>query len=79
MAVKRIQWLNEGFNQLRQDPALVAHIDDLSEGVASRAGRGFSWKARTDIDRYRSIIFTDTARAKVVNARDNTLLKELRG
>lgn len=75
----RIQFNIDGFNQLRRDPALVRLVDDLAEGVAERAGRGFGWKSRTDIDRHRAIIFTGTARAMRVNARDNTLLKALRG
>lgn len=78
MAVK-ITWKMEGFKQLRRDPALVRQIDGLAEGIVQRAGRGFDWKSRFDPDRYRAIAFTDTPRAMVVNARDNTLLKALRG
>ena len=72
-----------GYNILRRDPALVGHIDDLAEGIAERAGRGFGWKSGLRADkrgsRHRAIVYTDTPRAMVVNARDNTLLKALKG
>ncbi|GAB3946743.1 hypothetical protein [Corynebacterium tapiri] len=77
MAVK-INWKMDGFTQLRKDPALVKQIDDLAGNLAERAGRGFEVKTRED-DRYRAIVFTDTPRAMVVNARDNTLIKALGG
>lgn len=75
----RIQWNLDGFRELRRDPALVAQIDELADDVAGRAGRGFDWKSRTDTERHRAIVFTDTPRSKVVNARDNTLLKVIGG
>lgn len=75
----RIQWNLDGFRELRRDPALVRQIDDLAADTAERAGRGFGWKSRTDPERHRAIIFTDTPRAMVVNARDNTLLKVIGG
>lgn len=62
---------------MRVDPKLVDYIDDLADDIAEDAGRGFGWKSRTDKARHRAIIFTETPRAKVVNARDNTLLKAL--
>lgn len=75
----KIQWNIDGFRELRRDPNLCSQVDNLARGVASRAGMGFGWKSRTDEDRHRAIIFTDTPRAMVVNARDNTLMKALRG
>lgn len=75
----RIQWNIDGFRALRRDPALVRQIDDLAADVAGRAGRGFGWRSRTDPSRHRAIVFTDTPRARVVNARDSTLLKVISG
>ena len=75
----RIQFNPEGFNQIRRDPVLINLVDDLADEVAARAGRGVDWKSRTDVDRHRAIVFTETARAMRVNAKHNTLLKALRG
>lgn len=79
MSNHRINWNIEGFHELRRDPALRSHIDNLARGVASRAGVGFDWKSLADENRHRAIVFTDTPRAMVVNARDNTLIKALGG
>lgn len=78
MAVK-ITWKMEGFKQLRRDPALVRQIDDIAEDIADRAGEGFGWKSRADLDRYRAIVFTGSYQAMRINARNNTLLHALRG
>lgn len=79
----RLRWHMVAFNIIRRDPALVRQVDDEAERLSERAGRGFDWKAsiRTGKkgQRYRAIVFTDTPRAMVVNARDNTLLKALGG
>lgn len=83
MMTVRFKWSSDAFSKIRQDPALRGEIDDLASGVATRAGRGFGWKAEVRGgkrgSRYRAIVFTDTPRAMVVNARDNTLLKALKG
>lgn len=82
MAVK-FKWSSEAFNQIRQDPTLVGLIDGKAADIAARAGRGFEWKSSVrqgrNRSRHRAIVFTDTPRAMVVNARDNTLLKALKG
>lgn len=79
----RIDWLMSGFEQVRNDPVLRTQIDGYCERFAERAGRGFDWKAEFRTaprgGRYQGIVFTDTPRAMVVNARDNTLLKLLGG
>ncbi|MCZ9300489.1 hypothetical protein [Corynebacterium marquesiae] len=82
MTVK-FKWSSAAFNQIRQDPTLVGLIDDKAADIAARAGRGFDWKSSVrqgqNGRRHRAIVFTDTPRAMVVNARDNTLLKALKG
>lgn len=82
MTVK-FKWSSAAFNQIRTDPVLKGHINDLAEDIAGRAGRGFEWKSSVrqgrNGRRHRAIVFTDTPRAMVVNARDNTLLKALKG
>ena len=79
----RLKWSPAAYNSIRRDPALCAQVDDLATGIAERAGRGFGWKAGIRAGkngtRYRAIVFTDTPRAMRVNARDNTLLKALKG
>lgn len=79
----KIDWLMDGFADVRNDPALRDQIDDWCEELADRAGRGFDWKAKYVSlprgGRYGGIVFTDTPRAMVVNARDNTLVKLLGG
>ena len=82
MATK-FKWSPAAYNQIRREPALCAQVDDLAAGVAERAGRGFDWKsgirAGRNGTRHRAIVFTDSPRAMRVNARDNTLLKVLKG
>lgn len=79
----RLQWNMAAFNQIRRDPALCDMVDDYCESIATAAGKGFDWRASVRTgkrgNRYRGIVYTDTARAMVVNQRDNTLLNALRG
>lgn len=79
MSKVRIQWNIDGFEAMRSDSALCRQIDGLAQDVAMRAGLGFDWKGQMYPDRYRAIVFTDTPRAMVVNARENTLMKALGG
>lgn len=79
-----LQWNLRAFEEIRHDPALVEMVDDVCKQIAGNAGRGFEWKAESRPGkkwgpRYRGIVYTDTARACYVNARDNTLLKALGG
>ena len=61
MSVK-FKWSSAAFNQIRTDPALKGHIDDLAEGIAGRAGRGFDWKSSVrqgrNGRRHRAIVFS---------------------
>lgn len=79
----KLSWNMAAFDNIRHDPALVQMINDTCADVAERAGRGFEWKAESrkgkNGSRYRGIIYTDTMRSRVVNARENTLLKALKG
>lgn len=80
----RIDWNFHGFDQLRTCPQIVSQVDELAEKITDRAGRGFDWASSVRTGkrggkRHRAIVFTDTPRAMVVNARDNTLLKALGG
>lgn len=79
MSKVRIQWNIDGFEEMRKDHALRRQINGLAQDVAMRAGMGFDWKVQMYPDRYRAIVFTDTPRAMVVNARENTLMKALGG
>lgn len=79
MGKVRYEWNLDAFHEMRRDPFLQSHIDNLARGIAQRAGPGFSWKSRTDENRHRAIVFTGSQRAQYVNARDNTLLKALGG
>lgn len=85
MKFNRITYKMSGFNAIRRDPALVDQIDGYAERIAKKAGRGFGWKSsirsgnQPGSTRHRAIVATDSPRAKVVNARDNTLLKVLGG
>lgn len=78
------RWNLRAFEELRHDPELTRMIDTVCQQIADEAGRGFEWKAESRPGekwgpRYRGIVYTDTFRARVVNARDNTLLKALGG
>ena len=79
----KLSWNMGAFDEIRTDPALCRMVDDVCESIAERAGRGFGWKAEPRKGkrgvRYRGIVYTDTMRARAVNARDNTLLKVLGG
>jgi len=79
----KLSWNLAAFDQIRTDPALCQMVDDYCSTIAERAGRGFDWKAETRKGkrghRYRGIVYTDSARAIVVNSRENTLLKALGG
>lgn len=66
------------FNRLKRE-APKSMVDEITADIAERAGKGFGWKASDQKYRYQGIVFTDTYRARIVNARDNTLLKALRG
>lgn len=78
-----LSWNMDAFDQIRTDPALCKMVDDYCEDITKRAGRGYGWKAEPRQGkrgiRYRGIVYTDSARAMVVNARENTLLKALGG
>lgn len=73
----KFRWNLDGFDQVRRDPAVQQLVDEHASQIAARAGRGFAWSARQGKTRYRAIVFTDTPRAMVVNARDNTLMKAI--
>lgn len=77
------RWNFKGFEKIREDPKLRDMVDDYCEDIVTTSGEGFDWHAEVRNGkrgtRYRGIVFTETARAMVVNQRDNTLLKALRG
>lgn len=64
----------------KESPAEV--VSDITSDIAEGAGKGFGFKAGIDptgSGKYVGIAFTDSYRAMLVNARDNTLLNAMYG
>lgn len=78
MSIK-IEWNNEGFRDLIQDPGVQEHMASLGRKVARAAGEGYELREPTEFpNRDRVAVITATAQARADNARNMTLVKALR-
>jgi hypothetical protein len=66
-----------GLEALLRGPVATQLVNSHSAAVASRAGRGYTFRAVQGASRYRSIVFADTIGAKRREAKQNNLLRAL--
>lgn len=74
----RIEWRRAAFRELRTHEAVQRDIAERAQRVAEAAGEGF--EARTTENprnRARAAVVAVTARAEVIAARDNVLIRAL--
>lgn len=62
---------------LRSDP-VKSFVKGIADGVASRAGDGYSVDAHIGKNRANASVFAETAKAQRENAQNNTLLRSLK-
>lgn len=70
----RIKWNMRGFEQLRRDPGVAADIDRRARRIAAAAGDGYEASPYEGKSRHRASVITATHKARLDNARHNTLL-----
>ena len=81
----RIDWNPHAFYDIRRDPALIAHEEQVAQGIADRANAighgtyavGSRQGARRPQGRWRTSVVTADARAMADNAKHNTLIKAM--
>lgn len=74
----KIEWHNEGFEALRQDPEIQEDMVRRGEAIAKAAGEGYEVREPTQFpNRDRVAIITATNQARADNARNMTLVKSL--
>lgn len=72
----RIKWNRGAFAEIRTSPEVMAELNDLAAGIASRAGEGFVAKdaqATGGRVRGRAAVVTATAKAMADQARNHTI------
>lgn len=79
MSRVRYKHRRESHGELLNSSAVGALVSRKAGEVAARAGRGYTASTRMGKTRYRAIVYPDTWRAKIDNARHNTLVKALGG
>lgn len=75
MAKVEIELNSEGVRELLRSPAILAACRDVANGVAARAGDGYSVSSYTGTNRVNVSVGTETAKAMRDNLKNNTLLK----
>lgn len=82
---KNLRLNRAGFQQVRRAPALIAQIDKITAGIASRANsnpEGGEYKtsslqgAARPQGRWRGTVITGDYKAQKDNGKNNTLIKE---
>ncbi|MGJ4077227.1 hypothetical protein ACN4BX_09245 [Corynebacterium macclintockiae] len=68
---------NEGFDQMRSDPALVRDLNRRAHAIAKAAGEGYEVSSRTGKKRHRVSVITESYEAAEDTAKNNTLLRAL--
>lgn len=73
----RIKWNRGAFRELRLEPGVQNHINQLAAQIAARAGDGYEVSHWQGKNRARASVYTDTFSARYDNARNQTLLRAL--
>ena len=74
----KIEWNNEGFERLRQDPGIQEDMVRRGAAVAAAAGEGYELREPTEFpNRDRVAIVTATNQARADNAKNMTLVMSL--
>ena len=82
MAKVKIDWNLPAFEEIRRLPAVEQEIGRMvsrTESAASQSSPGYEGVVEDGGDRVRGAVYTRTHEAIEDNARNNTLLKSLRG
>jgi hypothetical protein len=79
----RFKWKLKGFKEIRRSAWVQDLVTDECEKITDRANQSSSSSAKYGYStkktktRFRGIVFTDNYKARVDNAKHNTLLKAL--
>ena len=75
----RIELNREGVRQLLRSPEMEQICLDHANGALRRLGEGYSVSSMVGKNRVNAEISADTREARAENARNNTILKALKG
>lgn len=73
----RIVWNLTGFEALRRSPGVAADLRRRADAIAEACGDGFVAESGQGRTRARAEVIAASGRARRVNARDNTILRNL--
>ena len=73
----RIVWNLTGFEALRRSPGVAADLRRRADAIAEACGDGFVAESGQGRTRARAAVIAASGRARRVNARDNTILRNL--
>ena len=73
----RIVWNLTGFEALRRSPGVAADLRRRADAIAEACGDGFVAESGQGRTRARAGVIAASGRARRVNARDNTILRNL--
>lgn len=78
MARTKIKWRRAAFPELRNEPGVLADLQERADAIAAAAGDGYeSRPAEAGVERGRAAVLTGTAEARIDNARNQTLIRSL--
>ncbi|OFQ34007.1 hypothetical protein HMPREF2943_03065 [Corynebacterium sp. HMSC072D12] len=77
---KRIRikkWNVDGFREIRYSPGVKSLVHEHAQAITDKLPDGYGWSAREGKTRYRGLVFPHTYKARIDNARHNSLLKAM--
>jgi hypothetical protein len=78
MPKPKFQWNLPAFKELRTNPKVVDHIDEIARSIKEIAGDGFEvGDTQSPRNRAHAIVYTDTPEARMKNAAEHTLIRAL--
>lgn len=77
MAKPRIKWNVKAFRELRLDPGVMDDLERRADAIADAAGPGYEASTFEGRNRGRASVITGDWKARIDNARNQTLLRNL--
>ena len=77
MGIERIKWNIAGFKALRNERGVMSDLIERGQAIVSASGSGFKIVPVSGKNRARVSVLTDTPEAKIDNAKNNTLIRNL--
>lgn len=68
----------KGVNQLLKSAEVQSSLDSIADNIQSKAGVGYEKNSYVGKNRANAMVYADSIKAKVVNSKNNTLLKAAR-